>query len=124
MNEKLQEQLGKILELMLAGLEKASEVAETELPGLIEDYLSMYYIDAIPVVSTVGAVLSIILVMLLYKVIHPVVKNDKDFAPVYISMLVPLIIFLVCLSEIAFSVKEMIKIEKAPKAYLIEKLRK
>ncbi len=73
MNDKMQEQASKIIEMIVSGLEKASDVASAELPGLINDYLSYYMIDAIPVKAMV--VIPILIWLSIYS--H---KNIKKYA--------------------------------------------
>jgi len=141
MNEEMQKQVTRILELMLAGLEKAGDVASSELPGLINDYLSYFMVEAIPVGSFFMMIVFIVLSVFLSKFFKKHIKDiypeshynrgrPTDFAAFCSGAywLIPLFIMLLpfglASSHFVHGVKDIIKIKVAPKAYIIEKLRK
>lgn len=130
MNEEMQKQLSRILELMLNGLEKAGDVASKELPGLIEDYLQLFVIKNLPIGS-------LILMLVMIGALFVWYKKAWTWADKYcaesdgLSYMISLFALVVCLVVLGIStsktisaIKEIATIKLAPKAYLIEKLRK
>jgi di/tricarboxylate transporter len=132
MNEEMQKQLGKILELMISGLEKAGDVASKELPGLLEDYLQFFIIDLLPVSQLVYIIGVLILIYTTKEKIRKwyehVKKNSYDtfdfWMPFGIASIIMGIFFIVAVLSVADTSKEIAQIYVAPKAYIIEKLRK
>lgn len=130
MSEEMQKQLGKILELMIAGLEKAGEMASKELPGLLHDYLAYYVIDAAPIKSVLFLLFVVALVVFIKKPWLFVYGKAKEESipelPVMVSVIVGVFIciaFFFSVGNIVESSKEIASIKVAPRAYLIEKLR-
>jgi len=124
MEEELQNQTAKILKLMLTGMEKAGNIASKELPGLIEDYLNMYYIEAIPIIPVLAILTSFTIFGIMWNIMRPIIKKDPICSPTYILLIIPIFVFFVGATHTVNGVKDMIKIKTAPKAYLIEQLRK
>lgn len=124
MNEEMQKKLNQILSLMIDGLEKAGEITSKELPSLIEDYLNMYLIDAIPVATVFAAVTILLSIIFWTKTVNKWVKTDPDASPAYLLSMGLAVCLLFILDYAVKDFKEIIKIKAAPKAYLIEKLRK
>ena len=124
MNEEMQKQISKILEMMISGIEKAGDVAGEQLPGLVDDYLSMYMIDAIPIIIPLIAGVLLISIIIFIKFAIKETKEDAEAVWMFMPITVLVLIFLMLMGSVTEDLKEIYKIKTAPKAYLIEKLRK
>ena len=119
----MEEKINKILDLMIAGLEKAGSVAEAELPGLINDYVAYFIIQEVPVISPVIFLLGVTGFILLFRFLK---REDalKEVGDV-LGHLFFVFVALVCVpfAIAVSSAKDMAALYYAPKAALIEKFR-
>ena len=124
MNDNLKEKVSKILDLMLNGLEKAGDVASTELPFLIEEYLSLFFIEHFPIISTMFSMVLIIANIICFLMFKKIIDKNQKYLYLYRINVAITVVFAVVLSSTVADIKELVKIKVAPKAYLIEKLRR
>ncbi len=121
----MEEKVNKILELLIAGIEKGTELAESELPGLMQEYITYYYIKAIPISSILIGLLSIVTAIVCAVLYRKFKKGHGDAwvdCMIYGTLAVLILIASIGCSSSGFM--EMYQIKEAPKAYLIERLRR
>ena len=123
MDKDISEKVNKILDLMLSGIEGASDIASAELPGLLQEYINYFMIDAIPLSGVVLALIFLPATALFYWLGKTDFKENKD--PTFFFLgLISFVVFLFSFAVTVSKGKEMYTIKVAPKAYMIEKFRK
>lgn len=135
----LQEKVNRILDLMITGLEKGADVVSKELPLLLEEYSRIFMVDAIPLGATFGFLFFATFTYFWWRYAikfqgsdpEPNTRNERSDGQCffYVSKFFVLGAFILAsltgfIPGTVDGFKEMVKIEIAPKAYLIEKFRK
>ena len=128
MEQKYAEKVDKILDLLLQSLEKVGTAATEELPKLVHEYITYFAIEYIPI----GAIVTIIVIVPLLFIVGKPCKDEwvKDkcdpdiIVPTTMISFVLLVVLCVCLGKTAIGLKKISQFWYAPKAALIEKLRK
>lgn len=143
MNKSLEEKANKLLDLLIDGIEKGADLASSEAPKILEEYLTYFYIQQIPIFGIIGVLVSFILALIIFKMYKHyenirIQNKDKwssarsfvdemgDGVVFVYFLCIAASLFLIFIStlDIAGSVSNMLQIKHAPKAYLIEKIRK
>ena len=122
----MKEKAEKILDLMISGLEKAGEIAQTELPKLVEDYVRYFIIQELPVISFAVLLFGIALFVLIVRFAFREEDFRKELAG-EAGPFVGLVFIATVIVPFAFLVnssKDVLALAYAPKAALIERFRK
>lgn len=122
MNKETQEKVDQILNLLIDGIGKAKQ----ELPVLMEEYVNYFMVEN---VVDVISCLALILISSIAVVYYSKKRNEKgvDFGDkIDYSAFMVLCSIAMVLSAFFFSfhLKNVLKLKLAPKAYLIEQLRR
>lgn len=124
MDKQITEKVNKILNLLIDGIEKTGDITQSQLPELINEYVTLYMLEALPVVSTVLAIILGIVTYVIVKLCLISDNTDIRENGSLISGTVGTILILAFLLSSLNGFKNIYIIKTAPKAYLIEKLRK
>jgi len=124
MNEAIVEKINKLLGLMIDGIEKASSTVQSELPKLVEEFIAMYMIEAFPAGSLVFMLLMFVVATILWFLTRKFSDDDAKHGCRFGIITFAFIISICAGGMVIHGAKEMYKIKNAPKAYLIDRLRK
>jgi len=115
MKNELEQKANIILDMVIKGVEKGVE----QMPMLTEEYLTYFMIEELPIVSAIGFLATFSLG--LFICIRT--SNEKNGDGFFGGCLV-IFISVILSTFIYCGIKNIIQIKLAPKAYLIEKVRK
>lgn len=123
MNKNIEEKASKILDLMISGVEDGVELAKTEMPQLLNEYMHYLFIKNIPLVALSLAALSAVTIIVNYWLAARAIKKNHEPSIYCVIIAFSAALLIPCLMSALSDAKRLYALKHAPKAYLIEEIR-
>ena len=135
MKEELVDKANAILTMLVNGLEKAGDLATSEVPLILKEYIEYYIIQQFPLNGILWLIFAWIPVLLLVRHVKgKIIKEPSDQDQrcfnsgmqgiIYATIGFYVFINVMVMGCVLGDLKTVYTIKTAPKAYLIEKFRK
>lgn len=118
-----EEKVDKILDMLIAGLEKTTELANSELPKLLDEYVVYLSIEAIPVAAFIGIIMAMAATIYIYKHRKSFFADEPDGEWKILVLLLIVVVWGFSLGGFIRGTEKFAKLYYAPKATLMEKFR-